>query len=1653
MLRLLGDPSRKLADPKKQAAKEIVEGRIFDLNNKLQGRITNMTDPEAWALHEKKLEAYSQIHDLLKDEIRDAGIIGGGPGGTGAAINLGYEGGVDTVLIEKTPRLGGAAKDSSRIENVPNAEIEGIPGSEMVRRTSGKVMANGVQVRKAREARSLSYDPKTGIKTVTLSGAEEMKFEFLVLAPGMEYQKLKAPGAEYTINGNGRLMVLEGRDGEIVIVGGGNSASQAAIGAVEAVTNHGVKHVYLFARSGLGKMSWRQGKQILAHPKITVVPDSIANIVKEADGSLTVTTNGVGDTYNVKAVGTFLNGKPKTDWLPPEILEPKEIRDPDTGKTVPNPDAGKIKVDPATLEVVGMPGVYAAGDARVGSDPRIGQASGDGQKASIRINNKIWKQRVQTPSTQKTTGSGSKSSLKNLKLDTNSQPWSPDVSPGRTPESGTGAPASRAGNESSPMSQRSPEASYSPSATDLANLPTRAPQYSARFPDSESRRIAPRVPTAKKSSAPLTSYRVDLDAARADQRFFAKNTEILSKYVNLPPLKGKSTPERIAKQFVDHAVDNLLWLHDQVPEATRARSAEWYPGGNKLTARMAKQADVSHEATAGIAAALSPQKDWFQNVDLAQRVVDIVKKQADTPWTPGMTETAKRIFSGERNGRIWKNIEGRTQRDVTDPIERAAWLRVYDETFNPRTYRQVTPEGEFGEIATNMDGRPRKIAWGSLGEISHAINILNDPTPETVSANVGQNHKVRSFYNALIDPLSPEGDVVVDTHAVAGALLRPLGGTATEVAHNFGGSAKSAATGLKGTYAFYAEAYRQAAAARGIRPSAMQSIAWEAVRGLFRPEWKRNKTHIANVNKMWESYKNGKATLDETRQRILEYAEGVDAPEWERGPNRGVAPEERDPSDTGDVSGSGLPGRSAGGREPGPGTPRGTAEPGRDTGSEETLRAAPVAHSPRQEPERVGVSTAPLRTQDITSFRTGRQEFDSEYYRAFEESNQSILRASGARPIAVMRVFGGWQDTESGNVSREVSQRILVPSEADAPLIASLSAVLAPEIQNGAMIATYRTDATGREYRLKLGGDKEADQIVERLNDYGLGAGFTYDPVGNTLHLAVDNTNQIEKIRDLIQYGTQEKLIEVATYETVDLDFPDPEAFRRVLTGARQKDGGARGEEYNPGETRSDLDHLVEKALARLDSEGLGRPSQAAPAQRPPADRVIETDTGQILVPPGVQYSPAFHGTPHEVDQFKLEKIGTGEGAQAYGWGLYFAENPEVAASYRDAGAAGAIRTTADKINGVFIDGKPLDAISDIRALSRNVGANSHFVVRAEDIADRQRPGESFLAAAQRYIDSKAPTTIDKRSILKGAKLLDGRITRNEHGNTYTVDVRAEAHELLDWDKPLRDQPKEVKAALEPFLADLGPLRFQIEKKSGSEFYDQLGTKLAEARHGSRESAIFARHTTGEGDLRKRAASEALAKAGLKGIKYLDQGSRDLKWQVTYNDGRTPARFQNKEEATRFIYDAGDAATGIEPIPQTLNFVIFDDRDIKITHRNGEPVTHETAQTAAEHSPRIPFGEFDTVLSPGREAQFQQWISQQPIPPEDDGRDYDYRGAFVAGIRPDGRGHWPDTFKKPAHPTFSVESKYSRGRSAGRWEGEKFIPPKRRKLSELSLTR
>jgi len=206
----------------------------------------------------------------------------------------------------------------------------------------------------------------------------------------------------------------------------------------------------------------------------------------------------------------------------------------------------------------------------------------------------------------------------------------------------------------------------------------------------------------------------------------------------------------------------------------------------------------------------------------------------------------------------------------------------------------------------------------------------------------------------------------------------------------------------------------------------------------------------------------------------------------------------------------------------------------------------------------------------------------------------------------------------------------------------------------------------------------------------------------------------------------------------------------------------------------------------------------------------------------------AYHGSPYDFERFDLSKIGTGEGAQAYGHGLYFAENPETAKAYqatlgRDAGAF--------NLNGKIVEGP-----------SPEYAAASLV----------HKFGEAPSAIAARLPDE--PAFSDVKKILTGwgnqaPPIVPGR------GKMYEVNINADPAHFLDWDKPLAKQTDQIQDALFMRLLDKMPRKKAVDEM------DVLQNKTGDSLYRGLS-------------LNPREATQALASEGIPGIKYLDQGSR-----------------------------------------------------------------------------------------------------------------------------------------------------------------------------------
>jgi len=414
--------------------------------------------------------------------------------------------------------------------------------------------------------------------------------------------------------------------------------------------------------------------------------------------------------------------------------------------------------------------------------------------------------------------------------------------------------------------------------------------------------------------------------------------------------KGMEAADRVYKDFVRKVADNLLWLHDSVPDDVRKVSERWYDGANVLAQNLAKKYKMSNEQASAVLASLSPQMDWYKNISLAERVIDIVKTKSDFIIDQKIIDKYVEL-SGR--GQVMKGeskeaFDARMQKQTEDAKKSAAgllgkklsedrdyfpqMLRSYDEAYNSKSYNVYSPNGDIIGVAKNKPDKKgvaaySKVGWQGYSTIDKAISLAQDGSPENISKQLGEEHKVRSFNNNISDPNSKTPHVTIDTHAVAAAFLEPLAGSDQKVKDNLSGKG-SAETGISGTYAALSEAYDMAAKERGILARQMQSITWEAVRGLFKDTFKSDAKNKEAVSQIWKDYANHKINIHEARQRVNDAAGGIETPSWSRSSNKNAV-EGKDSNKSGDVS------------EPGSvGSDRGTGRGNDKLGKAEVVRPA-----------------------------------------------------------------------------------------------------------------------------------------------------------------------------------------------------------------------------------------------------------------------------------------------------------------------------------------------------------------------------------------------------------------------------------------------------------------------------------------------------------------------------------------------------------------------------------------------------------------------------------------------------------------------------------------------------------------------------------------
>jgi hypothetical protein len=286
----------------------------------------------------------------------------------------------------------------------------------------------------------------------------------------------------------------------------------------------------------------------------------------------------------------------------------------------------------------------------------------------------------------------------------------------------------------------------------------------------------------------------------------------------------------------------------------------------------------------------------------------------------------------------------------------------------------------------------------------------------------------------------------------------------------------------------------------------------------------------------------------------------------------------------------------------------------------------------------------------------------------------------------------------------------------------------------------------------------------------------------------------------------------------------------------------------------------------------------------------------------------AYHGTPHNIlGQFDINKVGTGEGAQAYGYGMYFAEAPDVAKSY----------ATDRSYVGKFMAGTPDTTPWGAKRIAQDT-LNVHGDNAISQLEKTLKNNSSSKNPQQIEANKQVQEAID---LLKSNQL-------TPTGNLYKVDIPDEyIPKMLDYDKPLKEQTNILEGLLSKKSGFTGQTKQEIQElvkkgANGEDLIDLFGQNQKEL-------------------------SDELSKLGIKGIRYLDEGSRNQAVQPYYqlirkSDNAVYTQMQDLKKAEEFVKDAKSKGVDFEisaPVDKrTSNFVVFDPTDVKILERNNQPI-------------------------------------------------------------------------------------------------------------------
>lgn len=327
-----------------------------------------------------ELAAALGLHTVAQQPLYDLCVVGAGPAGLAAAVYAASEG-LSVVVVEREAP-GGQAGQSAAIENYLGFP-RGLSGSDLTQRAVAQASRFGAEMVLAREV--TGFETRGPVHAVRLDGGAEIETRAMLVATGVSYRRLQAPGLD-TFTGRGVYYGATAGEAsqclneEVYVVGAANSAGQAVLNLARYA-----KRVVMVVRAATleATMSQYLVERILAAPNVDVRYRSQV-LGSAGDGHLQTITvldaeRGVEEELATSWLFVFIGAAPRTDWLGERVE-----RD-DRGFLVTGPDLAGARGAPWTLPSrtplaleTSVPGVFAAGDVRLDSMKRVASAVGEG---------------------------------------------------------------------------------------------------------------------------------------------------------------------------------------------------------------------------------------------------------------------------------------------------------------------------------------------------------------------------------------------------------------------------------------------------------------------------------------------------------------------------------------------------------------------------------------------------------------------------------------------------------------------------------------------------------------------------------------------------------------------------------------------------------------------------------------------------------------------------------------------------------------------------------------------------------------------------------------------------------------------------------------------------------------------------------------------------------------------------------------------------------------------------------------------------------------------------------------------------------------------------------------------------------------------------